>query len=246
MAAELRFVANHNKTAYLGVPPEKHMMFKSMKSVTENNDANGHLCLTGKLKGQPVVITEHIIRECLQFGDKDSAVELDHDLIHSIILRMGYEVLYPPTEKKLLHPYWRYLAHVVTQCLSGRKGGYDVLNQTVSSCLVAIALGVDFNFSRMIFRSMYENIKGKRKEKFLAFPRFIQTSINRRHQNLIPTVGALPLKMMKEDIFSYIVMNKKGKKIFTGVRPLEKLGRLFAGLEEELEDQGTLVPFVEE
>ncbi|KAL8244122.1 hypothetical protein R6Q59_010380 [Mikania micrantha] len=86
---------------------------------------------------------------------------------------MGYEGLYPPTEKKLLHPYWRYLALVVTQCLSRRKDGYDVLNQILSCCTMAVALRVDFNFSRMIFRDMYENIKGKRKEMFPAFPHLL-------------------------------------------------------------------------
>ncbi|KAL8223151.1 hypothetical protein R6Q57_020550 [Mikania cordata] len=164
--AKLRFVQDHNKSAYHGDPPEKHWMFKS------------------------------------KFGDKDSdPVELDQELIQSTIFRMGDEGLYPAVEKKFLRSYWRYLAHIVTQCLSGRKGGYDVLNQTLLSCMVAIVLGLDVNFSKMIFRDMYANIKGKRKERFLAFPRFIQIIISKRHQNLIPTVGTLPLKRMKEDIF---------------------------------------------
>ncbi|KAL8202160.1 hypothetical protein R6Q57_011307 [Mikania cordata] len=99
------------------------------------------------------------------FGDKATdPVELDHELVQRTVYKMGYEGLYPPTEKKLLHLYRRYLAHVITQCLSGRKRGYDVLNQTLSSCLVAIALRLEFNYSRMIFRDMHTNIKGKRKE----------------------------------------------------------------------------------
>ncbi|KAL8211304.1 hypothetical protein R6Q57_005741 [Mikania cordata] len=99
-------------SAYLGDPPEKHLMDKSMR--------------------QHEIITEQIIRECLKFEDKDT------DPI---------EGLYPPTEKKLLHRYYRYLAHILTQCFSGREGGYDVLNQTLSSCMVAIALGLEFNYS---------------------------------------------------------------------------------------------------
>ncbi|KAL8237762.1 hypothetical protein R6Q59_018843 [Mikania micrantha] len=152
-------------TAFLGDPADKHEMFRS---------------IVHELILSPINFT---IMECPTiFGDKASdPSELDDQLVEATLLRMGYESLYPPTEKKLLHPYRRYLAHVVTQCLSGRKGGYDVLNQTLSSSTIAISLGVDFNYSGMAFRVMYDNIKGKRKERFLAFPRFIQIIINKRH-----------------------------------------------------------------
>ena len=190
--ANLRFVPGHNMPAYVGDSPEKHSMFKSLgqglilspvnyaimehpeiisefiqsfwNSIVECTDANGTVCLIGKVQGQPIIITEQILRECLQFGDKATdPVELDHELAQRTVYQMGHEGVYPPTEKKLLHPYWRYLSQIVTQCLLGRKGGYDVLNQTLSSCLLALALGVDFNFSKMIFRDMPANIKGKRK-----------------------------------------------------------------------------------
>ncbi|KAL8265745.1 hypothetical protein R6Q59_003089 [Mikania micrantha] len=83
------------------------------------------------------------------FGNKAlNPTELDDQLVEATLLRMGYKGLYPPTKKKLLHPYWRYLAHVVTQHLSGRKGGYDVLNQTLSSCTIAIAVTSGTKLSR--------------------------------------------------------------------------------------------------
>ncbi|MFS7913759.1 hypothetical protein Hanom_Chr02g00145451 [Helianthus anomalus] len=34
---------------------------------------------------------------------------------------MSYKGSYPPTTKKLLHPYWRFLAHVYLVCISGNK-----------------------------------------------------------------------------------------------------------------------------
>ncbi|KAL8202107.1 hypothetical protein R6Q57_011254 [Mikania cordata] len=80
---------------------------------------------------------------------------------------------------------------------------------------------------------MHANIKGKQKEIFLAFPRFIQIIIKKRHQNLVPVVGTLCIKRMKEDIFPYMTMNKK-----------EKFGRFSVGLDEEVEDQGTPTAFV--
>ncbi|KAD2392775.1 hypothetical protein E3N88_39752 [Mikania micrantha] len=49
---------------------------------------------------------------------------------------------------------------------------------------------------------------------------------------------------MKEEIFSYMTMNKKGKKQYVGARPLEKFGRLSAGLGEETDEHGTPTVFV--
>ncbi|KAL8232360.1 hypothetical protein R6Q57_002138 [Mikania cordata] len=199
--AELRFVSDQNMSAYVRDPPEKHSMFKSL--------VDGLI-----LSPMNYAIMEHpeIIAEYIQSFWNTISEHTDANGTVSLIGKMGDEGVYPPTEKKLLHPYWRYLAHVVTQCLSGRKGGYDVLNQTLSSCMVALALGVDFNFSRMIFLDMHANIKGKRKERFLAFPRFIQIVINSRHKNLIPTISTLGVKRIREDIFGYMKMNKRGKK----------------------------------
>ncbi|KAL8216001.1 hypothetical protein R6Q57_022838 [Mikania cordata] len=39
-------------------------------------------------------------------------------------------------------------------------------------------------------------------------------------------------------------INKNGKKIFIGVRPLEKLGRLFSGLDDEIAEHATTTAFV--
>ncbi|KAL8213959.1 hypothetical protein R6Q57_003408 [Mikania cordata] len=96
----------------------------------------------------------------------------------------------------------------------------------MSSCMVALNLGVDFNYSHMIYKDMHYKNKGKQKELFLAFPRFIQIIINRRHQNLVPAVGMLFQKRITFDIFSYMVMNKNGKKVYAEnrlweVRPIK-------------------------
>ncbi|KAL8242094.1 hypothetical protein R6Q59_012396 [Mikania micrantha] len=233
--ADLRFMHDHNMTAFLGEPPAKHSEFQSMieglilspvnyaimvvtsfirdiwSSVEESIDADGNISTVGKIQGHSIIISEQIIRDCLQFGDKESdPVELDQDL-----------------------------------CLSGRKGGYDVLNQTLSSCMVALALGEDFNFSKMIFLDMHANIKGRRKERFLAFPKFIQIILDKRHPNLERTFGSLEVKRMRDDIFGYLKMSKRGKKQYIGQRPLIKFGRFVGeGLDEDM--PGTPVAIVAE
>ncbi|KAD4981968.1 hypothetical protein E3N88_18639 [Mikania micrantha] len=47
-------------------------------SITERTDANGTVSLIGMVQGQPIIIIEHILRECLQFGDK--ATDPNRDL----------------------------------------------------------------------------------------------------------------------------------------------------------------------
>ncbi|KAL8224110.1 hypothetical protein R6Q57_019585 [Mikania cordata] len=173
--ADLRFAPDHNMTAYLGYPAERHPEFRAYGAWLQSE-------LT------PMVLSAYWGSFIVKPEDP---VELDQGLVNRTIYHMGHEGAYPPTEKKLLHPYWRYLAHIGTQCVSGRKGGYDVLNQTLSSCLVALALGMDFNYSKMIFQDMHANIKGKRKERFLEFPRFLQIIINKLHPTLVPTIGTL-------------------------------------------------------
>ncbi|MFS7912745.1 hypothetical protein Hanom_Chr02g00133481 [Helianthus anomalus] len=49
---------------------------------------------------------------------------------------MWYRGSYAPTIKKLLHPYWRFLAQIYLMCISGNKSGIDKLTirQTSGWC----------------------------------------------------------------------------------------------------------------
>ncbi|KAD5318083.1 hypothetical protein E3N88_18029 [Mikania micrantha] len=56
----------------------------------------------------------------------------------SVLLRRGYEGEYPPMVKKLIHPYWRLLAHMVQMGIFGNKGGTDVLGVELSSGIMIL------------------------------------------------------------------------------------------------------------
>ena len=90
--ADLRFVHDHNMSAYLGDPPEKHSEFRSMveglilspvnyaimehplivtsfirdfwSTVEEHTDAHRVTSIVGKVQGQPITISEQVLREC--------------------------------------------------------------------------------------------------------------------------------------------------------------------------------------
>ncbi|KAL8218003.1 hypothetical protein R6Q57_021376 [Mikania cordata] len=243
--ADLRFVTDHNMTAFLGNPPERHSEFKTLvdvsilspvnyaimehptvvsdiiqsfwSTVTKHIDADGTISIVGNIKGQPITITKEILRECLQFGDKlEDPVQLDHGLVNRTVYQIGHEGAYPPTEKMLLHQYW-----------SG------------------ISTRMDFNYSRMIFQDMHANIKRKWKERFLALPHLLQIVINKMNPTLVPILGTQGVKIMREDIFGYMKMNKKGKKQYTGERPLIKIGQ-FVGHHVDEDIPGTPIAIIAE
>ncbi|KAI3754619.1 hypothetical protein L1987_54406 [Smallanthus sonchifolius] len=148
---------------------------------------------------------------------------------------MGYEGPYHPLYKKLLHPYWRYLAHVCMNCLSGRKRGFDELNTTIASAMVALTMSLEYNFSKMMFEEFKSNLKGGKKEIFLMHPSFLQIILNRNHADLEPTIETLDIKGMGPMIFKFMKVNKHGKRVFQGLRPLEKFGRFAALPDEEID-----------
>ncbi|KAL8249575.1 hypothetical protein R6Q59_006443 [Mikania micrantha] len=59
------------------------------------------------------VISETVIREVMGFTDKSTdPLSLEKGVIEGVLSEMGYEEVYPMLQKKLLIPYWRYIAHV--------------------------------------------------------------------------------------------------------------------------------------
>ncbi|MFS7964890.1 hypothetical protein Hanom_Chr08g00755681 [Helianthus anomalus] len=51
---------------------------------------------------------------------------------------MSCEGGYPTVLNKLFPPYWRLLVHFFLQCIAEYKGGFDQLNKTHTSAIVAL------------------------------------------------------------------------------------------------------------
>ncbi|CAI9262038.1 unnamed protein product [Lactuca saligna] len=78
------------------------------------------------LKGTQGLISEHVIREVLEFGDASAfLIEYSVDQVKEVLAKMCYDGTYPPTIKKLLPPYGKFLVHSFVIGISGRKGGSD-------------------------------------------------------------------------------------------------------------------------
>ncbi|MFS7929723.1 hypothetical protein Hanom_Chr04g00335871 [Helianthus anomalus] len=120
--------------------------------------------------------------------------------------------------KKLFPTYWRLLVHFFLQCVAENKGGWDQLNKTQTSAVVALVNEWDYNFSAFIFDNM--------KKIFMLYPRFIQMILDERYPALVKGPNYINLKPMGPGCFENACRNKRAKHhTFEGRYALEKHGR---------------------
>ena len=141
----------------------------------------------------------------MNIHDKETySTNINLDLVEKYLEKMGYEADFPPTLQKLLPPYWRFLSHVFVNCISGRKGGSDEISSRNTQAIVALAAGIDFNFSRFILEEMVTNANKKSKDQFLLYPRFIQIFINSLFSDMVKTGEILDIKAFGPNTMSLI------------------------------------------
>ena len=127
---------------------------------------------------------------------------------------MGYEGDSPPTMKKLLPPYWRFLAHVFVSCISDRRSGADEISLRNTGAIVSLAAGIGFNFSRFILDEFVVNINATTRDTFLMYPWFVQLFINKQFPDLVKEGETLDMKSLGPHTTKLIKQNCKGKVIF--------------------------------
>lgn len=143
--------------------------------------------ITSTVYGVEIEITAQILRDLLEFGDQfGDPTSLDPHKVRGLFARIFYkgEIKIGKLIKSGLCPQYKYLAHILQQCLSNRRSGHDELGKIIEHAYAALVLNHRFNFSAMIFSAMVDNVITKR-DPFLMYPRFIQMIIDRKVPNLI-------------------------------------------------------------
>ncbi|KAJ0948254.1 hypothetical protein HanRHA438_Chr01g0025071 [Helianthus annuus] len=174
-----------------------------------------------------IIVSEAVIREVLRLGDQPHHPTLyDQSRVQAALKRMSYEGGYPTFLKKLFPPYWRLLVHFFLQCIAENKGGFDQLNKTQTSAIVALVNEWDYNFSAFIFDNMKKMLDDPKKKIFMLYPRFIQMILDERYPTLVKGPNFINLKPMGPGCFENACRNKRAKHHNFEVRfPLEKHGR---------------------
>ncbi|KAM0040953.1 hypothetical protein Hdeb2414_s0011g00360501 [Helianthus debilis subsp. tardiflorus] len=106
-------------------------------------------------------------------------------MVKGFLLRMGYTG--PLNNANYLKacftkPY-KFFIHSVVHALSYRKGGYDVMKDYQMCMVTALVLNKKYNFSRIVFYYMKENITSK--SRTWMYPRFVQMMLDHAYLDLV-------------------------------------------------------------
>ncbi|MFS7978406.1 hypothetical protein Hanom_Chr10g00915121 [Helianthus anomalus] len=131
-----------------------------------------------------VIIIEALIREVQDFKDSpNDPVKLDEKLVKGCFQKMGYNGYINATSyaKSYVSRPYKFLIHVVIQCLGHIKVDYDIALDYLVSAIVALCWNLQFNFSTMFLSNMKSNICDT---GWLMYPRFLQLVNDNQHKDL--------------------------------------------------------------
>ncbi|KAI3805610.1 hypothetical protein L1987_28141 [Smallanthus sonchifolius] len=187
--------------------------------------------------GQEVLFSEETVREVLQLNDNPEApFDFPIFYVKECFRRMGHPDEFKSGQiiKNSLPSHWRYIVHVFIHCLSIRKGGFDSANSTLGSAILGLIKGRDYNFSGFIFTQLKDNLTGAVKEKFLAYPRFLQIIINHLLPELQQGGNTFVFDNMIAKTLSY--MKSTNKRTNRAIADIPLFGHIIGEEEEFIPD----------
>nr|GEX12830.1 hypothetical protein [Tanacetum cinerariifolium] len=202
----IRYALTMNPTVYASCVKQ----FWTTAKVKKVNDQEQIQALVNK---QKIIITEESIRRDLKFDDAEGTACLPNDTIFAELKRMRYE---KPSQKLTFYkaffsPQWKFLIHIILQCLSAKTTAWNEFSSTMASAIICLANNQKFNVSKYIFDNMVKHLEGG--VKFLMFPRFLQVFLNKQVEGMAK----------HKEIY---VISSHTKKIFANIR---RQGQGFSG-----------------
>ncbi|KAM0062555.1 hypothetical protein Hdeb2414_s0004g00149531 [Helianthus debilis subsp. tardiflorus] len=132
-----------------------------------------------------IVTTEQLVREVLDFPDDEySPTKFPKMMVKGCILRMGYNGPLNSANclKSCFSKPYKFFIHSIVHALSHRKGGYDVIRDYHMNMVTALVLNKRYNFLKIIFHYMKENITSG--SKTWIYPRFFQMILDQAYLGL--------------------------------------------------------------
>ncbi|GJS24819.1 putative ribonuclease H-like domain-containing protein [Tanacetum coccineum] len=145
---------------------------------------NGEVQIQALVDKKKVIITETSIRSDLQLEDAEGTECLPNATIFEQLTLMGYENLTQKLTfyKAFFSPQWKFLIHIILQCLSAKTTAWNEFSSTMASAIICLATNQKFNFSKYIFDNMVKNLEGG--VKFLMYPRFVQVFLDNQVEGM--------------------------------------------------------------
>ncbi|MFS7959564.1 hypothetical protein Hanom_Chr08g00692571 [Helianthus anomalus] len=121
---------------------------------------------------------------------------------------------------------YKFLLHILIQCLSNRRAGYDMAGNDLIGFMVALVLNKPFSISKYIFSNMKENMTrtGSRitGNKFWMYPCILQMIMNVQHPGF-PKADNNILKIEAINFNSLRIIKNLAHKRFKESDPPRKL-----------------------
>ncbi|GJU13250.1 hypothetical protein Tco_1135646 [Tanacetum coccineum] len=102
---------------------------------------NGEPQIHALIDGKKVVVSEATIRRDLQLADEGGVDCLPTTTIFEELARMRYEKLSQKLTfyKAFFSPQWKFLIHIILQCLSAKTTAWNTFSSTVASAIICLA-----------------------------------------------------------------------------------------------------------
>ncbi|KAF5796224.1 hypothetical protein HanXRQr2_Chr08g0348961 [Helianthus annuus] len=190
---------------------------------------DGTKVIQGQVNNLNVVVSPEILNTVLELQDDSNApFSIPIMCTRGCLLRMKCigDVFSSQINKGDFPLRYKFLLHVLIQCLSNRRSSYDIACNDLVGFMVALVLNKPFSISKYIFANMKENITrtGGRTtgNKFWMYPRFLQMIMNVQHPNL-PKADDDILKIEPMILQSLRIFKSLAAKRYTESNPPRKL-----------------------
>ncbi|GKC05393.1 hypothetical protein Tco_0997003, partial [Tanacetum coccineum] len=168
------------------------------------------LRLQALVDGKKVIITESTVRRDLHLEDAEGVDCLPNATIFEQLTLMGYKKLSQKLTfyKAFFSPQWKFLIHIILQCLSAKTTAWNGFSSTMASAIICLVTNKKFNFSKYIFESMVKNLDSV--GNFLMYPRFVQVFLNKQVDGMSKHNGIYVTPSHIKKIFGNMKRVRKG------------------------------------
>nr|GEW69113.1 hypothetical protein [Tanacetum cinerariifolium] len=176
--------ASHIKYALTVNPTVYTSCIEQFWATAKVKNVNGEAQIQALVDKKKVIMSEASIRRDIRFEDEGGVDCLSNEVIFEQLTFMGYEKLSQKLTfyKAFFSPQWKFLIHIILQCLSAKTTAWNEFDITMASAIICLATNQNFNFSKYIFDNMVKHLDGR--VKFLVCPRFVQVFLDNQIEGM--------------------------------------------------------------
>ncbi|KAF5789143.1 hypothetical protein HanRHA438_Chr09g0378661 [Helianthus annuus] len=179
-----------NKAVTFSTPVYKTLI-KAFWETAQILEVDGKEVIRGQVHKLDVDVTPEILNNVLELQDVvDAPFYVPIKCTRGCLLRMKCtaDIFAGQINKATLPMRYKFLLHVLIQCLGKNRAGYDMTGFDLIGMMVALVLNKPFSISQFFFANMKDILRrtGSRTncKKFWMYPRFMQMIMNAQHPDL--------------------------------------------------------------